>query len=202
MWTSLEAACELTMRTSRETVAEPDKTQVNEDWCITRFVVILIMAVVVMGTSWFRGIRAIPSAKNGDDHSAQSFKSSRLQDTEDQELELYAKAAAEFKVSWQKHKQERENKVLQAVRTELNGYLSGKRAAMEEVTVKIEQAYQNYLAQTTVMEDKIRAVMVAIVEKQQKLLSLAVQKHQKVIEVGQDVEAAQTEALRHSQDCV
>lgn len=120
-----------------------------------------------------------------------------MQDTEDQELELYAKAAAEFKVSWQKHKQERENKVLQAVRTELNGYLSGKRAAMEEVTVKIEQAYQNYLAQTTVMEDKIRAVMVAIVEKQQKLLSLAVQKHQKVIEVGQDVEAAQTEALRH-----
>ncbi|KAI6161584.1 hypothetical protein EDD17DRAFT_680824 [Pisolithus thermaeus] len=144
-----------------------------------------------------KSIRIMPSVKNGDDHGVQSSKPSQLQDTEDQELELYAKAAAEFKVSWQKHKQERENKVAQAVRAELNEYISGKCAAMKEVAAKIEHTYQNYLAQTAVVEDKTRAVMVAIVEKQQKLLSLAVQKHQKVIEVGQDVEAAQTEALRH-----
>ncbi|KAI6120298.1 hypothetical protein EDD16DRAFT_891292 [Pisolithus croceorrhizus] len=143
-----------------------------------------------------KSIRIMPSVKNGDDHGVQSSKPSKLQDTEDQELELYAKAAAEFKVSWQKHKQERENKVAQAVRAELNEYISGKCAAMKEVAAKIEHTYQNYLAQTAVVEDKMRAVMVAIVEKQQKLLSLAVQKHQKVIQVGQDVEAAQTEALR------
>ncbi|KAI6097386.1 hypothetical protein EDD16DRAFT_603663 [Pisolithus croceorrhizus] len=133
-----------------------------------------------------KSIRIMPSVKNGDDHGVQSSKPSQLQDTEDQELEyvsrltggrssattrrLYAKAAAEFKVSWQKHKQERENKVAQAVRAELNEYISGKCAAMKEVAAKIEHTYQNYLAQTAVVEDKTRAVMVAIVEKQQKLL--------------------------------
>ncbi|KAI6030299.1 hypothetical protein EDC04DRAFT_2711270 [Pisolithus marmoratus] len=134
-----------------------------------------------------RSIRTMSSVKNGDNRGGHSSKPSRPQDTEDQEFELYAEAAAEFKVSWQKHKQEREDRVLQVVRTELNEYQRRDR----------EHTYQNYLAQTAVVEDKMRAVMVAIVEKQQKLLSLAVQKHQKVIEVGQDVEAAQTEALRH-----
>lgn len=146
----------------------------------------------------------MPLAKNGDDHGVQSSKPSRPQDTEDQELEyvsrltrgrssatirrLYAKAACA--VSWQKHKQERENKVAQAVQTELNEYVRdptdecpfrcqdvstymrmNRHREANLIALRVsEHTYQNYLAQTAVVEDKMRAVMVAIIEKQQRLL--------------------------------
>ncbi|KIM58181.1 hypothetical protein SCLCIDRAFT_1098458 [Scleroderma citrinum Foug A] len=123
---------------------------------------------------------------------------SRAASSEDHELEFYARAAAEFKVTWQKHRREREKKFLRAAQAELDKHINDKRAELEGIVAKIEQAYQEYLLKTTATEDKMRAVMVAIIEKQKILLALSVQGHQKVIEIGQDLEESQVEALRQA----
>ncbi|KAL4077657.1 hypothetical protein J3A83DRAFT_1640406 [Scleroderma citrinum] len=115
---------------------------------------------------------------------------------DDHELECYARAVAEFKVTWQRHKREKEDKFLQAAQAELDKRINDKQAELEGITAKIEQAYQEYMLKTATVEDKMRAVMVAIIEKQKALLSMSVQGHQKVIEMGQDLEGSQVEALR------
>lgn len=71
----------------------------------------------------------MPSKRNGktravspieDDDDLLLSQYSRALSSEDHELELYAKAAAEFKVSWQKQRQEKEAIFLQAARAELD----------------------------------------------------------------------------------
>ncbi|KIJ60445.1 hypothetical protein HYDPIDRAFT_117151, partial [Hydnomerulius pinastri MD-312] len=147
-------------------------------------------------------------------------------------------------VSWQKQKQEKENKFLQATQAELDEHVralrliglltrmrvetltDGQQANRDRgafpgnvshthICVKFsvcvlsgrllclscslsgcrDEMYQDLLTKYAIIEDKQRAVIANIVEKQKALVTLAVRRHQQVIELGQEVEDGQLEGM-------
>ncbi|KAF9238384.1 hypothetical protein BU15DRAFT_75317 [Melanogaster broomeanus] len=115
--------------------------------------------------------------------------------TSDDIRRVYAKAVAEFKVSWQKQKREKETKLLQATRAELDGQFSGKQKEMEGIAKEMADVHQDFLRKYAIIEDKQREVVTKIIEAQKTLVSLSVKRHQEVIELGQEVEDGQLEGM-------
>ncbi|KAH7882138.1 hypothetical protein F5I97DRAFT_423953 [Phlebopus sp. FC_14] len=120
---------------------------------------------------------------------------SRISSNDDIDFEMYAMAVAELKVSLQKHKQEKEKKLLQATQKELDDHLNSKQAEIGRILLDIEGLYQDFLTKYVIIEDKQRAVMSAIIEKQNTLVALCVQRHRGAIELGQEVEDGQLEGM-------
>ncbi|KAG9311022.1 hypothetical protein JVU11DRAFT_8918 [Chiua virens] len=126
-----------------------------------------------------------------DDEDEVLSQYSKAPDSDDRELELYAKAVAEFKVSWQKQKQEKERRFLKSAQAELDDLV---RALL--LCPMQDDIYQDFLSRYTAIEDRKREVLVQIAEKQKILLAISVKKHQEAVEHVQNLEEGQREGIR------
>ncbi|KAF8553624.1 hypothetical protein OG21DRAFT_1485279 [Imleria badia] len=130
-----------------------------------------------------------------DDDDALSQYSKAL-DSDDRELEVYAKAVAEFKVTWQKQKKEKERKFMKAANAELDEHVDRKQREVKGIMNDMEETYQEFLLKYATNEDKMREVVVKIVEAQKTLVALSVRKHQETMEAASNLEESQLEGIR------
>ncbi|KIK93759.1 hypothetical protein PAXRUDRAFT_494344 [Paxillus rubicundulus Ve08.2h10] len=137
-------------------------------------------------------IRSRPVTPFDDDRVSQN---SKTPESDDRDLEVYARAITDFKVSWQKQKREKENKMLQDTQAELDEHLINKEKEIEGTVKAMDEAYQDFLTQYATIEDKQREVITKIIETQNTLLSLSVKRHQKVIKLNQEAEDGQLEGM-------
>ncbi|KAF9219336.1 hypothetical protein BS17DRAFT_427233 [Gyrodon lividus] len=94
-----------------------------------------------------------------------------------------------------KQKREKENKLLQATRAELDEQLVGKQKEIDGVIKEMDEIYQTFLTEYAVIEDKQREITTKIIETQKTLVSLSVKRHQQVIGLNQEVEDGQLEGM-------
>ncbi|KAG9307881.1 hypothetical protein JVU11DRAFT_13084 [Chiua virens] len=135
-------------------------------------------------------------SQSDDDEDEVLSQYSKAPDSDDRELELYAKAVAEFKVSWQKQKQEKERRFLKSAQAELDDLMNRKRGELDEIMGQMDDIYQDFLSRYTAIEDRKREVLVQIAEKQKILLAISVKKHQEAVEHVQNLEEGQREGIR------
>ncbi|KAH0834022.1 hypothetical protein J3R83DRAFT_11258 [Lanmaoa asiatica] len=121
---------------------------------------------------------------------------SKAPDSDDRELEVYAKAVAEFKVTWQKQKREKDRKFLKAAQGELDEHVVRKKGEIKGIMNEMEETYQEFLLKYASIEDKKREIIVKITEAQKTLVALSVRKHQETVELTQNLEESQLEGLK------
>ncbi|KAI9571859.1 hypothetical protein HD554DRAFT_1732921 [Boletus coccyginus] len=121
---------------------------------------------------------------------------SKAPDSDDRELEVYAKAVAEFKVTWQKQKRDKERRFLKAAQAELDQHVNRKQREVQGIMKEMEETYQEFLLNYAVIEDKKREVILKIAETQKALVALSVRKHQEMVELASDLEESQLEGIK------
>ncbi|KAF8130377.1 hypothetical protein EV363DRAFT_249034 [Boletus edulis] len=158
--------------------------------------------------------RSINLAEDDDDDDLSQC--SKAPDNDDRDIEMYAKAVAEFKVTWQKQKKDKERKFMKTAQAELDEHVERKQAQVREIMKHMEETYQEFLSTYAAIEDKTREVMVKIIDAQKTLVvglfrstveyklplchrafqALSVRKHQETVELTSNLEESQLDSIQ------
>ncbi|TDL16359.1 hypothetical protein BD410DRAFT_832128 [Rickenella mellea] len=136
--------------------------------------------------------RALSMALTDDGDAALPFSQASSDDG------MMAAIAQQMQVSMEKKKKEKEMKLLQAAKNEMNKLVDDKAAEFTECVAEMDGIYSDFQFAHASAEDDIRKLWIQILEEQKKLQALAIAKYKSNVEREKRREQDHIKAMTHA----